>query len=159
MERVKATAELEDDIGLHKKGWILQRIGWGFLFVLLVASMLGLFGTGVLSKEQVVGKEGTIYYEKFNRYESPATITFHAESNKGKIEIVFPEQYFSAMELDNIQPEPSAQTNKDGSIVYEFSAITRAQLKFHFMPKTTGKVNARININSELYSIHHFIYP
>jgi hypothetical protein len=159
MEKIKPLAEIEDEIELHKKGWIIQRVGWVILFIALIAAILGLFGSGILSDEYVTGPEGTIQFERFARFEAPMELCIDARPRNSFLEVAFPLTYFSGMELERIQPAPTAQAFENGNIVYRFAVREITQVKFYFIPESTGKITAQLQINKEPYSIHHFIYP
>jgi hypothetical protein len=159
MEKIKPQAEIEDEIELHEKGWIIQRVGWVILFTVLTAAILGLFGSGVLSDEYLTGPEGTIQFERFARFETPMELRIDGRDRNSFLEITFPLTYFSEMELERIQPAPTAQAFENDNIVYRFAVREVTQVKFYFVPKSTGKITTQLQINKEPYSIHHFIYP
>jgi hypothetical protein len=159
MEKLKPQAEIEDEISLHEKGWIVQRVGWIILLTLLTAASFGLFGSGVLSSKKI-GKSGTsVKFERFARFESPMILEIHTQSNTGTIEILLPLSYFSSMELEKIHPDPSSQRVENGAVVYLFSVSNEAVIKFHLTPQSTGNVSTVIKINQEAFPINHFIYP
>src|SRR5678810_1484903 len=60
---------IADEISLHRKGWIIQRIGWCIMFAFLTAALLGLFGEGPLSNKKLQAGNISIEYERFCRYE------------------------------------------------------------------------------------------
>jgi hypothetical protein len=60
---------VEDEISLHRKGWIVQRIGWVLMFGFLIAALLGLFGEGPLSSKKLQAGNVSVQYERFGRYE------------------------------------------------------------------------------------------
>jgi hypothetical protein len=159
MEKINPLAEIEDEIELHRKGWIVQRVGWGILFIILIAAILGVFGTGIFSDEHVIGKEGSIHFERFARFEAPMELRINARGRNSFLEIAFPLTYFSGMELERIQPAPTAQTFENGNIVYRFSVHEITQVKFYFIPESVGRIKTQVQINKEPYSIRHFIYP
>src|SRR5688500_10401811 len=107
MEKLKPEAENEDEISLHEKGWIVQRVGWTILFILLTAASFGIFGSGVISTKKLVKNEASVKFERFARFESPMILEIHTQSNTGKIEILLPLSYFSSVELEKIHPHPS----------------------------------------------------
>jgi hypothetical protein len=159
MEKVNPMLEIEDEIDLHRKGWVIQKIGWAIILLTVIAASAGLFGTGILSNKHITGKEGTVRFERFVRFESPTELTIEGRSNGENIEVVFPSSYFLGMELDKIQPAPTMQRIESGSIVYRFSTRENALIKFYLIPETIGNLSTHLMINDETYFIHHFIYP
>jgi hypothetical protein len=159
MERLNPEAEIEDEIRLHEKGWIVQRVGWIILLTLLTAASLGLFGSGVLSTKQIVGNGASVKFERFARFQSPMTLEMNTKSNTEKIEILLPLSYFASMELEKIQPEPSTRRVENGNIVYLFAISDEAVIKFYLTPQSAGNISTVIKINNEAFPINHFIYP
>ena len=74
IEKVKTSLEIDEDIDLHLKGWIAQRIGWVSMLAFLIASALGVFGTGVLSAVTSKKEAKTLIFERFNRYENEGNL-------------------------------------------------------------------------------------
>jgi hypothetical protein len=159
MEKLKPQAEIEDEISLHEKGWIVQRVGWIILLTLLTAASLGLFGTGMLSTKKVTKGGASVKFERFARFESPTILEIHTQSNTRKVEILLPLSYFSSMELEKIHPDPSAQRVENGAVVYLFSAGDEVVIKFRLTPQSTGKISTVVEINQEVFPVDHFIYP
>jgi hypothetical protein len=159
MEKLKPQAEIEDEIGLHEKGWMVQRVGWVILLTLLTAASFGLFGSGVLSTKNITKNGTSVKFERFARFESRMTLEIYAQTNTGKIEILFPLSYFSSMELEKMHPGPSVQRVENRAVVYLFSVSNEAVIKFHLTPQSSGNVSTVIKINQEAFPIEHFIYP
>jgi hypothetical protein len=159
MEKLKPEAEIEDEISLHEKGWIVQRVGWTILFILLTAASFGIFGSGVVSTKKLVKNGASVKFERFARFESPMILEIHTQNNTGKIEILLPLSYFSSVELEKIHPHPSAQRVENGAVVYLFSASNEVAIKFRLTPQSTGKISTVVKINQEDFPIDHFIYP
>ena len=68
--------EVHEDMRLVRRSWVVQRIGWGVMAALLLAALLGLFGTGPLSRATATAPGGavTLDYDRFGRYLGPATL-------------------------------------------------------------------------------------
>ena len=56
VETAKTGMELQEDLHLHEKGWIIQRIGWAVLFAVIIAGIIGVFGNGWVSSEKIAAK-------------------------------------------------------------------------------------------------------
>lgn len=159
MERIKPSLQLKDDIDLHLRGWIIQRIGWVLLLLLLIAASLGVFGTGWLSSDHVAGKNGTVSFERISRFEAPMKLVVQVEKSDGDIEVRIPRSYISSMEIDKIVPEPVTQKTADGSVVYTFDADPESTIIFYLTPESTGSIRTELTIDNAVFPIAHFIFP
>src|SRR5688572_10160657 len=108
MRRVQSSMDMRDEIELHEKGWIIQRIGWVLLMLMLIAASLGLFGNGILSNKYLATNTASVSYERFGRFDSPMKIKINAGA-QGRLELKIPQTYLRKMELDKIVPQPSHQ--------------------------------------------------
>lgn len=159
MQRIKTSLELEDDIKLHETGWIIQRAGWIIILLLVIASALGLFGNGLLSKAEITDNTNKLSFEKRARYEAPMQMTIHATSRNNRIEVRIPQSYFDTVALDKVVPEPQEQTIAKGFAIFTFETEGPSVIKFYLIPEKTGTVKAQIQVNESDFSISQFIYP
>ena len=150
---------MEDEIDLHQKGWIVQRIGWVFLALIVIAASLGLFGNGLLSKTSKAEKNVSIEYERFARFESQTELTIKALNLRDGVEIRIPQSYLRNMELEKSIPQPTRQRLAQEHLILSFDAQESASLTLVFNPTTTGTVAAVFEVNRERLNISHFIYP
>lgn len=152
--------EIEDEIDLHKTGWILQRIGWFMVLVILITALLGLFGTGWLSHESVTGNGYTLSYEKYGRYETPATLVLNIASTTDKeIVVSIPSAYIEQQEISNIVPEPKAQKTAKGLTTFHFDAGDQSKIVFYVEPDAIGSISGSFTVNGTALRVSHFIYP
>lgn len=159
MERIKPSLQLKDEIDLHLKGWVAQRIGWALLLLVLVAASLGAFGTGWLSSDQVTGENGTVSFERIARFESPMKLMIEVGKADGKVEVRIPRSYLSRIEIDKIMPEPASQKVADGAMIYTFDAAPQSAILFYLIPESTGSIRTELIIDNTVFPIAHFIFP
>ena len=159
MQRLKTSLELEDDIKLHETGWIIQRVGWIIILLLVIAASLGIFGNGLLSKAEIIDDGNKLSFEKRARYEAPMQMTIHATSRNERIDVRIPQSYFNIIELDKVVPEPLEQTLANGFVIFTFETEGPSTVKFYLIPEKTGTITVQIKVNESDFSISHFIYP
>lgn len=149
---------VEDTITLHKKGWVIQRIGWVLMFLFMLLALLGLFGEGPLSNKKVQAGNVTVHYERFCRYEHEAEIKL--ESNGENIRsVALPQEYLKKFKVSKIIPEPGTQMASPGYINYLFEGSQNNIITFYFEPVGRGNVNGQIKVNDNTISFHQLIYP
>ena len=150
--------EMQDEIELHKKGWVAQRIGWVLLALILIAASLGFFGNGLVSKRYLSDEIASVSYERFGRFETPIEMKVNANI-KNKLELKIPQAYLRKMELDKIVPQPEEQRIENDNMIFSFAANDLAQVTVYFLPQATGTISTSVDINGRTFNISHFIYP
>ena len=65
VERVNSTLELDEQIDLQIKAWKAQRVGWAFIFLIVLTAASGFYGEGWISKKEVKSGLVSIEYERF----------------------------------------------------------------------------------------------
>lgn len=159
MERIKTSLQLKDEIDLHRTGWIVQRIGWAVLLLLVIAAIAGVFGTGWLSSSSIT-REGTrVTFERLARFEAPMKLIIHAQETDGHVEVRFPQTYLEEVEVDKIVPEPAAQETGNGYVIYTFKAQASSALIFYLIPESPGNIRTEMAVDKSVFPIAHFIYP
>jgi len=149
---------LEDEIDLHRKGWIVQRIGWVLMFAFLIAAILGLFGEGPLSKKKVQAGNINVEYERFCRYEHGMEIRLQsAGENISTVSI--PQTYLKSFRVATIVPEPAKQVATTGSVQYQFEGTGNNIVSFYLSPIDRKTVEGKFQVNNHPFSIKQTIYP
>ena len=159
IERVKTALQIDDNINLHITGWILQRIGWGLMFIFLVCAALGLFGQGVLSRAQISHAGITIKYERFFRREAKMELEIISTRSMNGLQVVLPPDFTRNFEVEGILPQPAEQKISEGSVVMSFAAQGAGEIAFFLKPRQAGNSTATIKINETDFKISQFIYP
>lgn len=158
-EKVSHSLEIDESIDLHKRGWILQRIGWGLLFVTLIAASLGLFGSGVLSKKKLTQDQNMLQYERFGRYETQHEIKIIAMPSNQKVVILFSQHYLENVEIESIVPEPAETKTSSEAVQYIYNTSSPLTVTFYFKPQNAGNVNTIVGVNDSKFDMNQFIYP
>ena len=147
-----------DEISLHRKGWIIQRIGWCLMFAFLISALLGLFGEGPLSDKKVQSGNISVEYERFCRYEHGMAIKL--KSKQENISTVsFPQEYLENFRVGEIVPEPEKQVASAGYVNYQFEGSENKSITFYLSPLKRKTVKGIIRANANSFVIKHTIYP
>jgi hypothetical protein len=158
IETVKPEIDIDEEIRLQKKGWLVQRVGWVLLFALVLLAAFGLFGNGILSKRTVVTGSIKTQYERFGRHEHETPVKF--ESTSENITMVsVPQQYLKEFKLSKVVPEPETQTSSNGYINYAFRGENNYNVTLYFDPLEFGHASGVIKVNSYNLPFQQFIYP
>jgi hypothetical protein len=160
MERIKNfSLQISDEIDLHRKGWVAQRIGWAVLLLLVTAALIGVFGTGWISSRHIILDGNKVSFERFARFEAPMKLIVHAAKPDGAVEIRIPQTYLANIEIDKIVPAPSAQKISQEAVIYTFNANASMTVIFYLIAESTGTVDTKMAVNNSVFPIRHFIYP
>ena len=149
---------VEDEISLHRKGWIVQRIGWVLIFGFLIAAMLGFFGEGPLSRKKIQAGNVNVEYERFCRYEHGMKLRLQsAGENISTISI--PQTYLKSFRVGAIVPEPDKQVATAGFIQYQFEGSQNNIVSFYLSPVERKTVEGLFQVNNHSFTIKQTIYP
>lgn len=159
IEPIRHSLELNENIPLHKTGWLIQKIGWGILYTALVLALLGLFGTGPLSHQQKQAGSHVVRYERFMRFESEEELTIQCNQVKDTITLTIPQRYIEYVDIVAIHPLPSRSIITHGQVMHYFPASGNGNIHCTLMAKKTGSITTTIMINNSPVTLSHLIYP
>lgn len=144
--------------------WIVQRIGWVLLTLLLLAGALGLFGNGPLSHRTLGNQAATFEYERFIRKDADARWEFQLEDGAAgnQVEIAIDAAFARQFEFRSIQPTPVSTVLDGGRWVYRFDARGPAgtAVVFIVQPESLGSHSGTITVNDAApFTLSQFTYP
>ncbi|OLY94003.1 hypothetical protein SAMN05444008_110189 [Cnuella takakiae] len=159
IEQISHPLDLDEKLNLHHKGWIIQPVGKVLLVGLMVMGLLGLFGEGLLSQQQV--RQGTtqLSYEKFFRQYGEMELKVQQAGVSGRSAISFPLDYINHLQVTQVLPQPESTFIRDGQLWYVFQADQNLQVTFYIRPQTRGNLHGSVYVNEDNIPIHHFFYP
>lgn len=142
---------------LHEKGWIAQKIGWGFMLAVMLFTALGLFGEGPLSTKKATAGNVEIQYDHFYRYEKEMKILL--KSNEHISNIAFPQEYLKHFRIVRMIPEPKDNQSVGTDVQYNFQGDQNKLTTIYLMPEDYGKISGVVKANNQGVLLNHFIYP
>jgi hypothetical protein len=159
VERVKTSLQIDEDIDLHIRSWVGQRIGWALMFALLISAALGLFGNGALSEMKVSSNGAFLSYERFSRYESNTALEIEASGMGGSISVRLDPEFSRSFKVEKINPEPSGQSIQDGTRIDSFMVGGRGHITYFISPRTRGRSTYTMRVNDSEFRLTQYIYP
>ncbi|HEV7330568.1 MAG TPA: hypothetical protein VGN63_05960 [Flavisolibacter sp.] len=159
VELVEHQLELNERIDLHKKGWVIQRVGWVFMLLVILAAALGTFGNGILSKATIEKGNAKVEYQRFYRYEAEMPMQIFVRNVHGPATISLPESYVKQFKILRIIPEPQEYFIQSGYVSYIFNASSDFLASFYIRPENPGIIEGVIHVNNTPVSLQHLIYP
>lgn len=144
--------EINEDRRHQRIEWRMERVAWMVMLLLMAASLLGVFGSGPLSRAQA-GQSGTLTldYDRVQRSSAPTEYRFEAApalARDGQLRLRFDAALLEEVELDSIVPEPETVRSGPGYTEFAFAldaaAAQPASIVFQFQPATFGHVRGRV---------------
>jgi hypothetical protein len=119
--------DIEQDLRFQRREWRFQRAGLVVLSAFVLAALLGVFGNGALSGGHARGPGAlAVTYERLTRAHRTSRIAIEMPAAAGAVELVVNREYFDAVRIERLDPEPSAID------------IGRGEVVFHFPPPTSS---------------------
>ena len=161
-------ASLDSELPFQRKQWLIERIGWTVMAVLILCALGGgLGGGGPMSNAEVVAVDGSarVRFEKFARQLTPNTVEISVTQppDGRSAQLHVSGSYLSSMAVKSITPQPDATTVADNGYVFAFkrapgAGITKIHLQLE--PQRMGTATGWLAINNgEKLAINQFVFP
>lgn len=147
--------EINQNLHVQRQTWLLQRIGWGGMALIVLAALSGVFGSGPLARTETTDDQQTfrLLYDRFGRYEGELVLQLvlspeATETDRVTVEIDRP--YWTSHAVEQIIPEPLISSIGINGFRYTFeihSPSIPAVIVFRLRPKYLGALDGRILIN------------
>jgi hypothetical protein len=156
--------QIDDDLRFQRRTWRIQRIGWIAFALLVLAGLLGVFGSGPLSRAEATGEGVRIEYDRFARLQSSATLRITidpAAVRDGAIRLVLAGDYIHNAQIQ-YSTLPVHGIASDGIVLGAevgggaLSLIAAVHLTF----ERAGAMRARIGlVGRRPAELTHWVYP
>lgn len=133
--------------------------------LLLIASLLGLFGDGPLSHaESGSSRTLTVQYDRLLRSSAPAEYRFEANPTMvtgHELRLRFDQSLIDGIEIDSMVPEPETEEAGPNSTEFAFrvKANTPVKVNVRYRPTTFGRRSGRVSVGGHEVLIAQFVYP
>ena len=159
--------QLNEEFVFQQSYWVFQRFTWILLLLLVLAALLGLFGTGPLSRAVATTPDGhiEIEHDRFARQQTPQTLRFRAADLVTQPTLWLSREFLEAGSLETIVPEPKeTQLDSRGMTLRFDSAEPMLSgsiiATIDYRPHCCGAIRASIGSSPESsVSIWQFVYP
>jgi hypothetical protein len=145
--------DLEEDLEFQQRSWQIQRVGWALMALATLAALLGLFGSGPLSRA-TAGREPDglqVEYARFTRVSAPGTLRIRVPARAGAdgFSLSLSRVYLEQMRVESVLPVPTAIEARPDDILYVFAARQAPEsiwVTFRIQPDAAGVVRARVGM-------------
>jgi hypothetical protein len=147
--------ELDQKLRHQEREWRIQLYGWALMLAIVVAALLGVFGTGPLSSATAGSEPAglTVKYERFIRHQGEMELTIQiapGQVESGQVELWIDHAYLDDMVIEDVQPEPEEVRTSGDQRIYVFAVDSAdAVLNVHIdsTPKAMGRLESKMGVN------------
>lgn len=162
--------QVEEDFAFQRKQWVLERVGWVVMALIVAAAFAGLLGPGPVNSATAGDPNGplSVEYSRFPRHASPGLLMSvrvgPARTGGEDVRVWVDSQYFEKFRVERIEPEPERVEAASGRYTYVFPLAERnmeLKIAFHLEPEGYGPADARVGVvgAEQDVAFHQFIYP
>ncbi|MFN2398187.1 MAG: hypothetical protein ABR543_06035 [Gemmatimonadaceae bacterium] len=154
--------EIDQDLAFQRKEWRVERVGWLVMLGLVLATLLGAFGRGVLSgaEGEVEGGALRVNYERITRHESPSHLYVRLAPSllDGEhVSLWIDRKYVEAVEMTRIIPQPERVVLGQNRVTYAFEVEDASRpLDITFSLTAEKFLGRRLRIGVEDRAVVHF---
>jgi hypothetical protein len=170
MAKAQRAKEIEvgEDLEFQQRSWVVQRIGWVVIALVIIAALLGLFGAGPLS-QATVGNEGDalrLAYDRFERTKSPATLHVYLApgiAGEGQVRLWISRDYLKGVLVQQVTPPPAQVEIGPDRLIYTFRVADAAQpalVTFDLEMVQSGRLFGQMGLAEEApLRFWQWVYP
>lgn len=160
--------EIGQNLDFERRMQTVQYVSWAVMGLLLLAALLGLFGTGLLSKTSLGDPGGPLWmeYDHCLRSQAPQQLRIRVGPGAirdGKARLWLNESYLERVRIRQIAPQPESVELDPAGQTFTFAAENLdepATIMFYMVPERAGLLSGQIKLaGNEPFSFHQFVYP
>lgn len=158
---------IREEMGFQRRMWMVQRLGWGLLALMLFAAFLGVFSQGPLSWTSTAGSGGgfSVHYERFYRSGAAASLDIQLEPAEGAAAertLVLSPPLLEALSIETVHPAPlRAEAHPDGLHLHFGAAPSGGRVQLDIRPQRLGTTDGTITMSGSgsQARIWFLVYP
>jgi hypothetical protein len=158
--------EIDEDPEFARREWVVQRVCWVILVLILIAGFIGLLGAGPLSQTEAAAGPLTLEYDRFVRKLSPTVFHLRVDASAAvdqQIGVWLEQDLVDKFDVTQIIPEPVDAEAGTGRVVYYFGVTESdpvSEITFDMQPSEAGRLRSRLGlVDGPEIDVDQFIYP
>lgn len=160
--------EITQDLAVQHRTWVIQRMGWAAMALIIMAALAGLFGGGPLARMAAVDDQQlvSLEYDRFSRYEGELLLKlelFPQATKTQRVTVKFDRTYWTSHVIEQIDPEPVTSSTSFDGFLYTFQVHSQnapATIIVRLRPEYLGSLDGHIRINEQgSLTFHQFVFP
>lgn len=159
------TNKLFSNRPVQEKTWIVERVGWAAMAVVILAALLGAFSKGPISWAQVTSSDGrlVVEYERFLRHQAPSQLKLSILPRASSGVIHLPARFLTALDVQRIHPDPIREVATPDGIEMEFAlqpGERRTEVLVDVRPSALWLLSGTVRLGQDsAVHVSSFIYP
>ncbi|HEY3189495.1 MAG TPA: hypothetical protein VGJ70_18555 [Solirubrobacteraceae bacterium] len=131
--------EIDEALDFQQRFARIQRVLAAAGPLLLLAAVVGVFGTGPLAHATATGSGGLrVEYDRFVRAEASTSVVVTVPAGKGNTNVAVDNGYLDKTEVGSVAPEPSSVTALPDRVLYTVDLSPPAKVHFDVTPQQAG---------------------
>jgi hypothetical protein len=155
---------------LQRDVWRAQRLAWALMALVVLAALLGLTGSGPLSRESVTSADGVVRveYERFLRRGGTTKLRIHAGPNRrdtAGLIVWVARPYLEDVTIQGIQPSPEAVQAGHDRVIWRFAVSSQdpggpVTVTIQLVPGAIGRVRGAVGLDARPgLEFSQWVYP
>jgi hypothetical protein len=160
--------EIDENLDIERRHWIYERIVWSLMFAVVLAGVLGVFGSGVLSRATAAASATglRVEYRRFSRAIAPTRLRFHVppgSASGGNVRLWIGSAYLHDVDVQQVTPPPERVELGSDRLTYVFrsgDSAAAAEIVFVVEPQSWGELHGLAGIGGgEPVAFAQIIFP
>lgn len=154
--------DLDEDIAQQRTMWRLERIGWGLMVCIVLATLAGFTGHGPFSARTVGSTDAgfTVAYNRFERYAAPTLLTVYLGDVGSETRLRVSQDFLRRVEVLRVDPQPERVELHTEYLTYVFTTTAPGMIVFHYEPAHAGRLEIGIGLEGRpVQTLPLFVYP
>ncbi len=160
--------QIERDLPYQRREWVIERIGWAGLLIIILAALVGLLGRGPISRTTQVNADQTVRlgYARFARYGERCPLRLEIVEDAAKrneITVTINQEYLNGLKLVRVSPSPIREEPSFDTQVFVFSSAGSSgpiTITFDVEPEKLGLRSGEITVAGRpKLSFTQYVYP
>ncbi|HWC25914.1 MAG TPA: hypothetical protein VG474_04960 [Solirubrobacteraceae bacterium] len=152
--------EIADDPAYERRALAVRRVFAGVWALIMLAALLGIFGTGPLSDARSADGPLRAEYERFTRFGTTTELSIAPGRADGRTNVAISRSYLHDMVIDDILPQPDGATVLPDRVVYTFDVQPPGDVKFFSTFREIGLQKATVwGPDGRRVSYTQIVYP
>jgi hypothetical protein len=162
--RDAAALELEEDSEDQRGNARRQRVAWLVMVLVLLAALVGLFGSGPCSRASAQAGSLRLQYERFVRHGAQNRLSFEVDSSgRDELRLWLGRDLLARLQVQSVMPTPiSTGLDRDGvTFVFRVAQPGRSQsIQFLTQAQHIGRLSGRAELDGGgVLEFTQLVYP
>lgn len=156
LKKLPGGLEIEQDLQLERRVWVIQRIGWALMAILVAAAVAGFLGPGPLNDGKAADPAGRWHMAYSHRlhFRTAQEISVYVRpeaTTSGKVRFWISQRYMKDQSVNSLTPTPDQVEAGSDRMVFTFNVTPgkQAPLYFELEPSAYGPTSGEFGLEGQ----------